>query len=75
MSNLSEYIKSQPQKARSAWADDFGISRPYLYALLDGTRLPSIDVAKRIEVATGGAVPVTAWSNIAAVVDAAKGAA
>lgn len=57
------------------WADRLGISRPYLYGLLDETRSPSLPVALRIAAATGGAVPITAWPKIAAVVDATDGAA
>ena len=72
MSTLSEYIKAQPEKTKTHWAECFGISRPHLYSLMDGTRQPSIDVAQRIAKATGGKVPVTAWPNIAAIVAAAK---
>lgn len=72
MSTLSEYIKAQPEKPKARWAERFGISRPYLYALMDGTRYPSIDVAQRIARGTDGMVPVTAWPNIAAIVAAAK---
>lgn len=72
MSTLSEYIKAQPEKTRAQWAECFGISRPYLYSLMDGTRQPSIDVAQRIARATGGKVPVTAWPNMAAIVAAAN---
>lgn len=71
MSTLSEYIKAQPEKTKTQWAERFGISRPYLYSLMDGTRQPSIDVAQRIAKATGGKVPVTAWPNMAAIVSAA----
>ena len=72
MSTLSEHIKGQPEKTMSEWAGRFGVSRPYLYQLVDGTRYPSLPVAMRIAKATNGAVPITAWPNLAAVVDAAK---
>ncbi len=75
MSTLSEHIKSQPEKPMQAWAEQFKISRPYLYALLDGSRRPSIEVAVRIEAATGGAVGVNTWPNLNAVIEAARGAA
>lgn len=55
------------------WADLFGISRPHLIALLEGTRAPGLAVAQRIHTKTNGAVPITAWPNLAAIVDAAKG--
>lgn len=72
MSTLNEFIKGFPERTKQDWADAFGISRPYLYALLDGTREPSISVASRIAATTSGAVPITAWPNLAAVVDAAR---
>ncbi len=72
MSILSDYIKGRPEKSRSQWADEFGISRPHLHCLLEGSRLPSLDVATRIAVATGGAVPISSWPNIAAVLAAAQ---
>ncbi|AZV00253.1 Cro-like protein [Paracoccus phage vB_PkoS_Pkon1] len=71
MSTLRDYIKSQPRKSRKEWADCFGISRPYLYGLMEGTRHPSLDVALRIADITEGAVPVMAWPNLAAVIRAA----
>jgi hypothetical protein len=74
MSTLSDYIKSRPDRPMREWAEVFGISRPHLLALLDGTRTPSLTVAQRIQRQSDGAVPITAWPNIAAVVHAAKGA-
>ena len=71
MSTLSQHIKGQPQKSLALWAQDFGISRPYLYALIDGSRNPSLEVAQRIATATCGAVPLEAWPNLWAVIDAA----
>lgn len=70
MSSLNEYIKSQPQRPMRVWAEAFGVSRPYLYGLMQGERMPSVPVARRIERVTQGAVPVTAWPNIRAVADA-----
>ena len=72
MSKLSEHIKGHPGKTMSEWAGFLGVSRPYLYQLVDGTRYPSLPVAMRIAKATNDAVPVTAWPNLAAVVDAVK---
>ena len=73
MSTLPAFIKTQPDRPMREWADMFGISRPHLIALLDGTRAPSLAVARRIQQQTAGAVPITAWPNIAAVIDAARG--
>ena len=73
MSALSDFIKTQPDRPMREWADVFGISRPHLAALLDGTRAPSLAVAKRIQQQSNGAVPITVWPNIAAIVRAANG--
>jgi DNA-binding transcriptional regulator YdaS (Cro superfamily) len=72
MSTLSEHIKGQPEKPMQAWADELGVSRPHLYALISGDRQPSLDVAMKIEAATGGAVPISSWANHAAVIAAAR---
>ena len=72
MATLSEHIKGEPEKSITAWAADLGVSRPYLYGLLDGTRTPSAETATRIARATGNAVPVTSWPNLRAVIDAAQ---
>lgn len=72
MSTLSEHIKTAPEKSMAAWAKDFGISRPYLYSLLNGSRNPSLDVARQISMATAGSVAITVWPNLSAVVRAAR---
>lgn len=72
MSALHEYIKARSEKTPGEWAKCFRISRPYLYALADGSRQPSIEVASRIAAATDGAVPVTAWPKLAEIVRAAN---
>ena len=73
MSSLNDYIKARPGKPLGQWAKAFGISRPHLYSLMDGTRNPSLDVARRIEAETQGDVPIRDWPNIAAVLSAAAG--
>lgn len=72
MSTLKTYIKGQPSRPMREWADDIGISRSYLIALVEGERTPSISVAKKIERATSGNVSVRDWPNIRAVLDAAN---
>jgi hypothetical protein len=67
MSTLSDYIKSEPDRPMREWAEMFGISRPYLIALADGTRTPSLAVAQRIAEQTRGAVPLSSWPTLAAV--------
>jgi len=71
MSNLTAYIQAQPNRTMKEWAKDLGVSRAFLYALMDGSRQPSLIVAQRIDAATEGKVPITTWPNIRAVVDAA----
>jgi hypothetical protein len=75
MDKLNTFIAAEPGQPMRAWAERFGISRPYLYSLLEGTRYPSLAVAQRIEKETGGAVPLTAWPNINAVAQAVGGRA
>jgi len=48
-------------KTQAAWAAQIGISRGHLNDILHGNRRPSLDLALKIEIATGGAVPVQAW--------------
>lgn len=57
------------------WAERFGISRPHLIALLEGQRMPSPAVARRIAAGTDGAVPVETWPNIAAMIRELNGGA
>lgn len=75
MQQLSDHIAARPGKTYGEWAQDFGVSRPYLYGLLDGTRSPSLATAQRIAAATGNDVPITAWPNLAAIIAAGTGAA
>jgi len=73
MEKLNTLITSEPGKPKQAWAEQFGISRPYLYALADGSRLPSLAVAMRIQEKSGGAIPLSAWPNLKTLIDATRG--
>lgn len=64
---LADHINEMPQRAMAEWAEVFGVSRPYLYGLMDGSRQPSMKVAKRIAEKSEGAVPVLCWKNFAAI--------
>ena len=78
MSTLSHFIKTHPEKTLAQWAEAFGISRPYLYGLMDGTRTPSPEGALKIAAQTAGAIPAVSWPNITtmlAAADAIRGAA
>lgn len=74
MENLRTYIGAHPGRTNAEWAALLGVSRPHLHALLNGDRQPGMEVAQRIAAATSGAVPITSWSNIAALADAIRGA-
>ena len=72
MSKISDHLKTQPDRSMKKWAEELGVSRPYLYGLADGSRTPSLEVAMRIQSRTGGAVPITAWPSLAALIEAAR---
>ena len=48
-------------ETRTVWAGRLGISKSFLSDLLNGNRTPSLDLAVRIERATGGRVPAASW--------------
>ncbi len=59
MATLSEWIESEVAAGakRVEVARRIGISRSYMVEIASGTKRPSLDVAFKIEDATGGAVP------------------
>lgn len=57
---FSEFIQSSGQN-RATWADRLGVSRSYLSDLLNGNKTPSLELATKIERATGGVVPASSW--------------
>lgn len=71
MDKLNQYLTSA-SIAPAAFARKIGTSRGHLHDLLTGRRAPGIDLAKRISIETNGAVALSAWPNIAAVINAAK---
>ena len=71
MEQLNTHINAHPGRTKGEWAEMFGVSRPHLHALMEGQRQPSLPVAQRIQAATRGEVPITAWPNLAALVQAA----
>jgi len=60
MGKLSEHLR-QAGVLQSAFAEVLGVSRGHLSALISGARLPSLDLAVRIERETAGAVPAASW--------------
>lgn len=57
---FAEFITTSGE-TRSAWAARLGISRSYLSDILNGNRKPGLELAVRIERATGGEVPAAIW--------------
>lgn len=70
MQALAKHIQSRPGLTNAQWAKRLGVSRPYLHALLNEDRQPSLETAVEIERATNGEVPVASWPSFAAVVAA-----
>jgi DNA-binding transcriptional regulator YdaS (Cro superfamily) len=57
---LKEFITTSGKSA-AHWAGVFGVSPSYLSNLISGKKTPSLEVAARIERATGGAVSCASW--------------
>jgi predicted transcriptional regulator len=72
MDTLAQYLKTHGV-TQEAFAAQIGTSQGYVAKLVNGTRSPRLSVAQRIQDATKGAVPITGWDHLKAVVDAAKG--
>jgi hypothetical protein len=72
MEKLQHILAAEPAKPKKAWAVEFGISRPHLIALADGTRKPSLPVAQRIEAVTSGAIRIIDWPNLRPIIEAAR---
>jgi transcriptional regulator with XRE-family HTH domain len=49
-------------KTQTHWAREIGVSKSYLSDLLNGKRVPALDLAARIERLTDGAVMAASWS-------------
>lgn len=75
MSEIKKYVKAQSPRPMREIAEGLGISRPFLYDLIEGKREPSLEVAQRISEKSAGAVPITAWPRLASVIAAVKGSA
>lgn len=57
---LKDIVKSSGETQR-VWASRLDVTEAYLSRLLSGTATPSLDLAVRIERATGGAVVPSSW--------------
>lgn len=63
MEKLREYL-SKAQKKQNKFAEEIGVSAPYLSQILTGQRRPSLGVVARISVATGNEIELSDWSDI-----------
>ncbi len=65
MKKLSEYLKETGQTYRQ-FASKVPMSPSFLSELLsEGRKSPSVDLALKIQKATGGAVEITDWPKLA----------
>lgn len=71
MMDLSTYLADTGTSQR-AFAERVGISPSFLNELLRTDKEPGLETAQKIAAETGGAVPLTAWPKLAAVVAAAR---
>ena len=62
MEKLTDYI-SMSGETRAKFAQECGISAPYLSQIISGIKRPSLGVALKIERITNGAVPVSVWAE------------
>lgn len=69
--NLDTYLKSTRTSQR-AFAEKVGLSASFVNEMLQGTKEPGLDTAQKIAAATDGAVPLSAWPRLAAVIAAAR---
>lgn len=57
---LKQHIEDS-QKSRREWADDLKVSISYLSLLCNGRKVPSLELAVRIDRLTKGEVPAVSW--------------
>jgi transcriptional regulator with XRE-family HTH domain len=74
MMDLSTYLTTTGTSQR-AFAEKVGISPSFLNELLRTDKEPGLETAQRIATETEGAVPLSAWPKLAALLAAARGAA
>jgi transcriptional regulator with XRE-family HTH domain len=72
MEQLKSYLDKTGATLRE-FGRDARISASFLSEITSGLKNPSLPVALRIQAATNGAVPLSAWPNLKAVADAVNG--
>lgn len=56
--NLKEYVRIVKRSERARICEEAGLSLNYMYQLSSDNRRPSLDLAKRLEIATNGLLTV-----------------
>lgn len=74
MQTLSQYLKTEKIR-QTEFAEMIGTTQGTVSRLCSGTQNPTLDLAQRVEKATGGQVPIVAWPNIAKLAEALSGPA
>lgn len=64
ISSLRLYVDNQGRGGAARLAREIGVSRSYMNDLLIGRREPSLAIARKIALATAGAVPFESWKEI-----------
>lgn len=57
---ITDWLKENTV-SRAALAELLGVSRGYMSDLANGNKKPSLEIAMRIHLATGGAVTLESW--------------
>ena len=71
MMTLKTYLADTGTSQR-AFAEKVGLSPSFVNEMLQGTKEPGLDTAQRIAAATDGAVALSSWPRLAAVIAAAQ---
>lgn len=73
MMELKTYLTSTGT-SQAAFAERVGISASFLSEILNGPKEPGPEMAQKIEAATNGAVPMSAWPRLAKLIAMTRGA-
>lgn len=71
MMDLKTYL-AETGTSQRAFAERVGLSASFVNEMLQGTKEPRLDTAQKIAAATDGAVALSAWPRLAAIIAAAS---
>jgi len=60
MEQITAYLK-ETKRTKADMARELGVSKSYMTELCSGEKTPGLQLALRIQAATGGLVPATSW--------------